>query len=141
MKNKIIYGDVGHAWRRRLAQIAATGACAALAACQSPGIGAAKVHAPGVITGRVKGLGTNSGPLVIVAVDRDSGRVAQRAFLARGDDYAIPMTAGRYKLYAFADLDRNGARSVGEPASLFYSISGDVKAGDRLELPALELGR
>jgi hypothetical protein len=128
------------AWHRTLARIAATGACAALAACQSPGIVGSRTGAtPGVVLGRVKG--TETAPVVIVAIDRVNGRVAQRAFLPGPGDYAMPMTAGHYKLYAFADLDGNGTRGGTEPASPTYSISSELRPGDRLELPALQLQR
>jgi hypothetical protein len=130
------------AWHRTLARIAATGACAALAACQSPGIVGSRTGAtPGIVQGRVKSAGAESTPVVIVALDRASGHVAQRAYLPGPGEYAMPMTAGHYKLYAFADLDGNGTRGGGEPSSPTYSISGELRPGDRLELPALELRR
>jgi hypothetical protein len=129
----------GGAWRRNLARIAATGACAALAACASPGIRPARDH-QGTFTGRVKAA-ADSAAVVIVAIDKSNGRVAQRAFLPEAGNFAIPLDSGRYKLFAFADLDGNGTRSLNEPASDMFSVTNEVRPGDRIELPDLELGR
>ena len=139
MNDNTFYTNTRSNWRRRLAQIAASGACVALAACQtSPTVGARSGVSPGVVLGRVKGNADQTS-LVVVAIDRDTGRVAQRAFLAHSSYYALPMSAGRYKLYAFADLDRNGLRSADEPASLMFSMADDVHAGERIELPTMAL--
>jgi hypothetical protein len=141
MKDRIFFGASapGGAWRRTLAGIAATGACAALTACASPGIVSARAH-QGTFTGRVKAA-ADSAAVVIVAIDRADGRVANRAFLPKAGDFAMPLNSGHYKLYAFADVDGNGARSRNEPASVMYSVTNEVRAGDRIELPELELPR
>ena len=142
MHDRSFYGEhatTRGAWHRTLASIAATGACAVLAACQSPGIVGARAT-QGTITGRVA-ADTDSASIVVVAIDRSNGRIAQRAFLPKPGKFSMPMTAGRYKLYAFADLDGNGARGGSEPASVVYSLVNEVRAGDRFELPAMELPR
>jgi hypothetical protein len=129
----------GLAWRRTLARIAAAGACAALTACASPGIVSARSN-QGTFTGRVKAA-ADSAAVVIVAIDRSNGRVANRTFLPKAGEFAMPLNTGHYKLFAFADVDGNGARSRNEPTSLLYSVTNEVRAGDRIELPELELGR
>jgi hypothetical protein len=138
MTSKEFYGTAPSTWRRTLARLAATGAITALAACQTTGTGARTGPSSGVVLGRVKG-NVDQSALVVVAIDRASGRIAQRAFLARSNYYAMPMTAGRYKLYAFADRDRNGVRGASEPASLVYSMADDLRSGERIELPAFVL--
>lgn len=129
----------GLAWRRTLARIAAAGACAALTACASPGIVSARAN-QGTFTGRVKAA-ADSAAVVIVAIDRTNGRVANRTVLPKAGDFAMALNTGHYKLYAFADIDGNGARSRNEPISQLYSVTNEVRAGDRIELPELELGR
>ena len=127
----------GLTWRRTLSRLAATGACAALTACASPGIESARAN-QGTFTGRVKAA-AESAAVVIVAIDRSNGRVANRSFLAKAGEFAMPLDAGHYKLYAFADIDGNGARTRNEPISLLYSVTNEVRAGDRIELPEFEL--
>lgn len=129
----------GLAWRRTLARLAAAGACAALTACASPGIVSARSN-QGTFTGRVKAA-ADSAAVVIVAIDRSNGRIANRTFLPKAGDFAMPLDSGHYKLYAFADIDGNGARSRNEPISRLYSVTNEVRAGDRIELPELDLGR
>lgn len=129
----------GLAWRRTLARIAAAGACAALTACASPGIVSARSN-QGTFTGRVKAA-ADSAAVVIVAIDRSNGRVANRTFLPKAGEFAMPLNTGHYKLFAFVDVDGNGARSRNEPTSLLYSVTNEVRAGDRIELPELELDR
>jgi hypothetical protein len=129
----------GLAWKRTLARLAAAGACAALTACASPGIVSARSN-QGTFTGRVKAA-ADSAAVVIVAIDRSNGRIANRTFLPKAGDFAMPLDSGHYKLYAFADMDGNGARSRNEPISLLYSVTNEVRAGDRIELPEFDLGR
>jgi hypothetical protein len=139
MNDDAFYTTTRSHWRRRLAQVAASGACVALAACQTnAAVGARPGVSPGVVLGRVKANADHTS-LVVVAIDRDTGRVAQRAFLTHSSYYALPMSAGHYKLYAFADLDRNGLRGVDEPSSLMFSMADDVHSGERIELPTMNL--
>src|SRR5690349_7779102 len=78
-------------------------------------------------------------PIVVVALDRDAGRVVHRVFLEHPGDFRMPLAPGRYRFYAYADEDRDGERSAGAAVSEMFVLSGALRAGDRVVIPVLRL--
>lgn len=142
MKTQDFYGTSRSAWRRALALVAATGAIATLSACQTNSHASFDQKRPNAtVLGRVKATGADGAPLMILAIDRTTGKVAHRAFL--GSTYrafAIPLQSGTYKFYACADQNQDGYCGSSEPMSAMYSLSERVNAGDTIQLPTIELG-
>ena len=93
-----------------------------------------------LLVGSVSSSAAISGPIVVVALDRHAGRIVQRTFLETRRDFHMPVAPGSYKLYAFADSNRNGVRESTEAVSVMYAIASPLRAGEQLELPALRIG-
>jgi hypothetical protein len=123
-------------WRRMWMRMAATGAIAALAAGQTAG---AREHTTATVLGRVKSAEAHTGPVMVVAIDRDTGRIAHRAFLESKRAFAIPLHSGRYKFYACSDDNRDGQCSRAESASVMYALADRMNAGDVIQLPTFTL--
>jgi hypothetical protein len=117
-----------------IAGLAIPAASLALAACQS-------LEAPKTarLKGSVDAERAIAGPFVIAAYDRASKRIAHRVYLERAGDFDMLIDEGQYKFVAFADLDRDGQRGAGEPVSVRMTLASAVRAGDRLEIPALHV--
>lgn len=92
-----------------------------------------------LLVGSVSSAGEKSVPIVVVALDRNAGRVVHRAFLETKRTFRMPITPGRYKLYAFADANRNGVRDTGEAVSVVYNLVTPLRAGEQVEMPALRI--
>jgi hypothetical protein len=92
-----------------------------------------------LLIGSVSSVGETSAPIVVVAVDQKAGRVLHRTFLEKNRAFRMPMVPGRYKLYAFADANRNGVRDANEASSVMYAIATPLRAGEQIELPALKI--
>src|SRR4051812_49278160 len=127
MKTQDFYGTSRGAWRRTLARIAATGAVAALAACQS---NVAHERPTATVLGRVKVSAAEGAPVLVLAFDRGTGKVAHRAFLESQRAFSMRLYSGAYKFYACADENRDGHCGGGERRSVMYSLAGEVHAGD-----------
>ncbi len=112
-------------------------ACWSLTGCQT--IDITQPALSGVLSGRVTTPTAAGEPVVVVAIDRASGKVAHRAFLEAQRQYALPVRSGTYKLFAFEDLDGDGALDRDEPASVLYSIATPVNANDKVEMPPLRI--
>jgi hypothetical protein len=91
------------------------------------------------LRGNVDATASGGASVVVVAFDRGASRIAHRAFLARDRDFALRLSAGRYKVYAFDDQDGNGALGTREPRSVVYTLAGSLRAGERRELPTLTI--
>ena len=137
MKTQDYYGTPKSAWRRALAHIAATGAVVALAACQTP---IAHERPTGTVLGRVNANGS-AAPVMVLAVDRGTGRIVHRAFLGKRTAFSMPLTAGNYKFYACADADRDGVCGSDEQRSVLYSLSNAVTPGAIIQMPTFRLNR
>jgi len=92
-----------------------------------------------LLVGSVSSVGESSVPIVVVAVDQNAGRIVHRTFLETKRAFRMPMMPGRYKLYAFADANRNGVRDPSEATSVLYAIATPLRAGEQIELPALRI--
>lgn len=137
MKTQDFYGTSKSAWRRALAHLAATGAVVALTACQT---NVAHERPTGTVLGRVNPNG-NDGAVMVLAVERDTGKIAHRAFLGKRSAFSMPLYSGSYKFYACADADRDGVCGSAEPRSVLYSLSNQVMPGDIIQMPTFSLGR
>jgi hypothetical protein len=138
MKTQDFYGTSRSAWRRALALIAATGAVAALSACQT---NVAHEQPTGIVLGRVRVSNADRGPVMVVAIDRGTGTIAQRAFLESKRAFSMPLHSGHYKFYACSDDNRDGRCDGSESASVMYSLADRVNAGDVIQLPTFNLLR
>jgi hypothetical protein len=78
-------------------------------------------------------------PVVVMVVNRNTGKVAQRVFLESKRAFQMPVLPGNYRFYAFADANRNGLRDAGEAVSVAYALTSPLRAGEMLELPTFEL--
>jgi hypothetical protein len=136
MKTSDFYVTANSPWRRMWARMAATGAVIALAACQTNVV---HERPTGTVMVRVKGGGPDNGPVVVLAIDRDSGRIARRAFAESKRVFSLPLESGNYKFYACADENRDGRCGGTETTSMMYALAGRVNAGDRIELPTFDL--
>ena len=96
-------------------------------------------QAPAWLSGRV--IASDAAPIVVVAIDRRAGRITHRVFQEMAGTFRMPLDAGEYRFYAFADADRDGNLGPGEAASALYSLAGALQAGERVELPALRIVR
>jgi hypothetical protein len=130
------------AMRRVISSLALTIAMSTmLSACRN----APDVHAvcpldtTGVLVGRVEAESGIVGPFVVVARERASGKFAHRAFIEDTRAFAMLMDAGRYDFFAFSDSDGNGRRGPDEPASAVYALRSEIRAGDLIELPSLQI--
>jgi hypothetical protein len=92
-----------------------------------------------LLVGSVSTAGESSVPIVVVALDRKADRVVHRTFLETKRAFRMPLVPGRYKLYAFADANRNGVRDPSELTSVMYAIATPLRAGELIELPALRI--
>jgi len=81
----------------------------------------------------------NPSPVVLMIVNRNTGKVAQRAFFESERAFQIPLVPGDYRFYAFADANRNGVRDPDEAVSVAYALRDPLRAGEKLELPALDI--
>ncbi len=106
----------------------------ALAACQA-------LESPKTarLKGSVDAERTIAGPFVIAAYDRANRRIAHRVYLEHPGDFDMLIDEGQYKFVAFADLDRDGQLGAGEPVSVRMNLAAAVRAGDRLEIPTLQV--
>jgi len=136
MKTQDFYGSSRSPWRRTLARIAATGAVATLAACQT---NVAHERPTGTVLGRVKTVGGENAPVLVLAFDRATGKVAHRAFLERSTAFSMPLYSGSYKFYACADANRDGHCGSTEKRTVLYSLSNAVHAGDVIQMPTFRL--
>jgi hypothetical protein len=136
MKTQDFYGTSRSAWRRALARIAATGAVAALAACQTP---VAHERPTAMVLGRVTVNAADGAPILVVAFDRATGKVAHRAFLESQRAFAMRLYSGTYKFYACADENRDGHCGSAERRSVMYSLANAVHAGEVIQLPSFRL--
>jgi hypothetical protein len=93
----------------------------------------------GILEGRVNAAKDDGDPVVIVALDGRNGKMVHRAFLESQRSYSMRVPAGSYKLFAFADHDRNGRLDDGEMSSVLYALATPVRAYDRIELPTIEI--
>jgi hypothetical protein len=91
------------------------------------------------LRGRVSSKAPTAAPIVVVAFERGADRITHRAFLADDSAFALPLAAGRYKVYAFADQDGDGRLDAGEPRSVVYALASTLHAGERRELPMLRV--
>lgn len=127
--------------RKRVVQAALAltlaGAGGSLTGCQTIDITQPALN--GMLTGRVTTPAVGNEPVVVVAIDRASGKVAHRAFLEAQRDYSIRVRSGSYQLFAFEDRDRDGVRGATEPVSLLYTIATPVRANDKVEMPPLTI--
>jgi hypothetical protein len=137
MKMQDYYGTRQSAWRRALAHIAATGAVVALAACQTH---VAHERPTGTVLGRVNANGS-AAPVMVLALDRGTGKIVHRAFLGKRTAFSMPLTAGSYKFYACADADLDGVCGSAEPRSVLYSLSKPVMPGEIIQMPTFRLAR
>jgi hypothetical protein len=119
----------------------AMGVSLMLAACRTvPDIHAVcPLDTTGVLVGRVEAQSGVIGPFVVVARERDSGKVAHRTFVDDTRAFAMLMDAGRYDFFAFSDLDGNGYRDPAEPSSAVYALRSELRAADLIELPPLHI--
>jgi hypothetical protein len=92
-----------------------------------------------LLVGSVSSSAAISAPIVVVALDRRAGKVVHRTFLETQRGFRMPVAPGSYKLYAFADTNRNGVRESTEAVSVMYAIASPLRAGEELELPALRI--
>jgi pimeloyl-ACP methyl ester carboxylesterase len=86
-----------------------------------------------LVEGRVEIRGGGSEPVVVVALDAATGRVADLYLIARPGPYSLTLPAGRYRIGAFEDVSRDLVyHPDSEPAALLGS-TGDLVlvAGDR----------
>ena len=112
------------------------GGCTAVAGCASA------VTVPptaGELVGRVADDLSANGPVVVVAIDQSSGKIAHRAFLESESYYHLLVPAGKYKVFAFADANRDGVRDSDEVTSVLYAISTRVGPTERIEVPTLRV--
>lgn len=131
------YGAGNSAWRRALARIAATGAVVALSACQTT---VPRDRNSGEVLGRVETGGAIASPLMVVAIDRESGQIVHRVFLGPNHRaFSIPLAAGHYKFFACADDNQDGRCNAEERTSVMYTLVNDVRAGEGIELPSIRL--
>jgi hypothetical protein len=136
MKTQDFYGTAPSAWRRTLARVAATGAVLTLAACQT---NVTHERSTATIFGRVAADGTDA-PLVVLAFERGSGRLAQRAVLETQRAFSMRLRSGAYRFYACADENRDGHCAGSERRSVTYSLADELHAGDIVQLPSFRLG-
>lgn len=94
-----------------------------------------------LLTGSVSASSEMSAPIVVMAVDRVTGKVVQRVFLDKNRSFHMPLVPGDYRFYAFADTNRDGLRESGESVSVAYKLSTPLRAGEQLELPVLNIQR
>jgi hypothetical protein len=80
-----------------------------------------------------------SSPIVVMVVNRGTGKIVQRAFLETDRAFSMPVVPGNYRFYAFADGNRNGVREPHEAMSVAYTLATPLRAGEMVELPALEI--
>jgi hypothetical protein len=92
-----------------------------------------------LLSGSVNGSPGTTSPIVVMIVNRSTGKVAQRAFLDTERAFSIPVIPGNYRFYAFADANRNGVREADEAVSVAYALTQPLRAGDMLELPAFRI--
>jgi hypothetical protein len=114
--------------------VSIVGACTAVAGCATP---ATTTPREGVLVGRIASDFSANGPVVVVAIDQASGKVAHRAFLENESYYHLIVPTGKYKVFAFADANRDGVRDAGEVASVLYAVSTRVGPTERIEVPTL----
>jgi hypothetical protein len=126
---------VRRALRAALA-LTTAGICVSLAACQTTG----SYAADGTFIGRLSTAPRVDGPFVVIAVDGASDKIVHRAFLGKDHRFELDLPAGNYKLYAFVDSDGNGHSGADEAMSAMYAVTTPLRANDRIELPALEIG-
>lgn len=121
--------------------VLAMGGSLMLAACQTrPDVRAVcPLDTTGVLVGRVETESGITGPFVVVARERESGKVAHRTFIEDTRAFAMLMNAGRYDFFAFSDVDGNGRRDPDEPASAIYALRSEIRAADFVELPPLHI--
>ena len=53
--------------------------------------------------GRVKASGTENSPVLVLAFDRGTGQLANRAFLGAQSTFSMRLYSGAYKFYACTD--------------------------------------
>jgi len=136
MKTQDFYGTTHSAWRRALARVAATGAVAALAACQT---NVAHERPTGRVFGRVHNDAAPGTPVVVFAFDRGTGQVVHRVFLEKSAAFSMPLHSGRYRFYACADSNRDGRCGGEEARSAMYTLTNEMHAGDVIQMPSFTL--
>ena len=78
-------------------------------------------------------------PLLVLAFDRGTGKVAHRAFLESQRAFSMRLYSGSYKFYACADDNRDGRCGSSENRSVMYALADDVHAGEIIQLPSFRL--
>ena len=91
-----------------------------------------------LLVGKVSADTDMNTSIVVLAVD-SHGKVAHRVFLESKRAFQMPLAPGSYKLYAFADANRDGRRGADEAVSVMYTLATPVRAGEMLELPAFDI--
>ena len=92
-----------------------------------------------LLLGSVGASTATESPVVVMVVNRNTGKVAQRAFLESERAFQIPLVPGNYRFYAFADANRNGVRDPEEAVSVAYALRNPLRAGEKIELPAFDI--
>jgi len=92
-----------------------------------------------LLIGSVSTSTAPASPVVVMVVNRKTGKVAHRAFLDAGRVFKLPLVPGNYRFYAFADANRNGVRDPDEAVSVAYALAQPLRAGEMIELPALNV--
>jgi hypothetical protein len=138
MRTQDFYGTTQSRWRRALARAAATGAVAALAACQTT---IAHERPTGRVFGRVNNDAAPGTPVVVFAFERGTGQVVHRVFLEKTAAFSMPLHSGSYKFYACADTNRDGRCGEGEARSALYSLTNEIQPGDLIQMPSFTLNR
>ena len=116
----------------------ALGCALALAGCQTASTATAGAEpARGLLVGSVAHAAPD--PVIVVVLERATNRIVHRAFLEKRRLYRLPLEAGSYKVFAFADTDRDGSAGAEELVSATYSVATPLAAGEVLELPSLPL--
>ena len=124
----------------RILKLVAAGSVLALYGCQTAPRDARQFEPAGTLFGRVSSTSKLAAPTVVVVLNQTDDKIVHRAFLETNRAFRLPLAEGRYKLFAFEDMNRDGVLGAGEPASVMYSLSDKIRADEKLELPTLRVG-
>lgn len=121
----------------RFAKPARIAAASMILTCAAAAAWPSNVYA--VLLGSVSATSATESPVVVTVVNRNTGKVAQRAFLESERAFRITLVPGNYRFYAFADANRNGVRDPEEAVSVAYALANPLRAGETIELPAFDI--
>ena len=126
---------------RTAARIALVGIFVTLPGCQALNVDrSTRERDPGgILYGRITAAVQIPGPFVVEAIDRERGTIAHRVFIEQQGTFQMRIGAGAYKFIAFADQDRDGHFDRSEPVSVRMALDSPIRAGDVIELPALDI--